>query len=672
MAGWDLPIRCLPIAGSAKQQHNGAAPPMPHRMAESDPGPGAGYLPALFHRTRHGLVLYELVLGPGRRPVDYRIIDLNPAYESLTRKARGQVVGRLATEVYAPASPPFFEDFLGSQRAEGHDAWTQLGRCFDVHIVPLDELCFAAALTDITELKLKEAELGRSASAVRTMIENQPYLAWLKDREGRFLAVNTAFARACGRRTPEEVVGKTDFDVWPRELAQGYVDDDDEVMKSRTQKVVEEPILDGKETHWSETFKSAIVNDRGEVIGTAGSSRDISERKRAEKARRKLEQQVMQAQKLESLGVLAGGIAHDFNNLLTSILGNADLALGEVPPEAQAREHVQDIVRASRRAAELCRQMLAYSGKGHFVVQALSINEVVQEMAQLLSVSISKKVELRFQLATRLPTVQGDATQLRQVVMNLITNASEAIGDQNGVITLSTGATDCDERYLESVAGSGHRLSVGRYAFLDVTDTGHGMDRATLSRIFDPFFTTKFTGRGLGLAAVLGIVSGHGGGVRVQSEPGKGTRFRMLLPVSDRAGEKLRHPTPSAKSWRGRGWILLVDDEAMIRDVARRMLEKSGFSVITAADGFAAIEMFKQHRDQIRLVLLDMTMPRMDGESCLRELRQLDPGVRVILTSGFNEQDIAGRFVGEGPAGFVQKPFTSGELLPKIRESLGE
>jgi two-component system cell cycle sensor histidine kinase/response regulator CckA len=645
---------------------------MSPKMAESDLGPGGRYLSALFHRTRHGLVLYEVVLGPDRSPVDYRIVDMNPAYGLLTRTDRDQVVGRLATGAYAPASPPFFEAFIGSRAADVHDVWTPSGRCFNVCIVPLDELCFAASLTDITELKLKEAELSRSASAVRTMIENQPYLAWLKDREGRFLAVNTAFAHACGRRTPEEVVGKTDFDVWPRELAQGYVNDDREVMKSRTKKVVEETILDGRETRWSETFKSAIVNDQGEVIGTAGSSRDISERKRAEEERRKLEQQVMQAQKLESLGVLAGGIAHDFNNLLTSILGNADLALGEVSPQAPAREHVRDIIRASRRAAELCRQMLAYSGKGHFVVQALSINEVVEEMTQLLSVSISKKVELRFELAARLPAVRGDATQLRQVVMNLITNASEAIGDQSGVITLSTGVTDCDERCLESVAGGGRRLAIGRYVFLEVTDTGHGMDSETLSRIFDPFFTTKFTGRGLGLAAVLGIVRGHQGGVRVQSEPGKGTSFRMLLPVGDSASEKLRRPTPSPENWRGRGWVLLVDDEEMIRGVARRMLEKSGFSVITAADGFAAIEMFKKHRERIRLVLLDMTMPRMDGESCLRELRQIDPGVRVIMTSGFNEQDIVGRFVGEGPAGFVQKPFTRGELLPKIRESLGE
>ncbi|MBN1611880.1 MAG: response regulator [Polyangiaceae bacterium] len=640
--------------------------------AELDLGPGGRYLPTLFHDMPHGLVVYELVLGPGQTPVDYRIRDLNSAYEALTGTERAHVVGRLATEAYAPASPPFFGAFTSSQAGAVRGVRTPLGRCVHIDIVRLDELCAAAVLTDITEFKLKEAELSKSAFAVRTMIENQPYLAWLKDREGRFLAVNTGFARACGAKTPEELVGKTDFDVWPLELAQGYVNDDQEVMKSRAKKVVEEPILDGQETRWSETFKSAIVNDQGEVIGTAGSSRDISERKRAEEDRRKLEQQVMQAQKLESLGVLAGGIAHDFNNLLTSILGNADLALGELSPDARAREHVQDVVRASRRAAELCRQMLAYSGKGHFVVQSVSINDVVEEMTQLLLVSISKKVDLRYELCACLPPVQGDVTQLRQVVMNLITNASEAIGDQTGLITLRTGVTHCDERYLESLAGSGHRLAVGRHVYLEVTDTGRGMDRETLSRIFDPFFTTKFTGRGLGLAAVLGIARGHQGGIRVQSEPGQGTTFTMLLPASRKAGEKLRHPTPAPRNWRGHGWVLLVDDEEMIREVAGRMLEKSGFSVIVAADGLAAIEIFKERRDQIRLVVLDMTMPRMDGESCLKELRRLDPGVRVIMTSGYNEQDIVTRLVDQGPAGFLQKPFTSGDLLPKIRESLGE
>ena len=333
-----------------------------------------------------------------------------------------------------------------------------------------------------------------------------------------------------------------------------------------------------------------------------------------------------------------------------------------------AREHVHDIVRASRRAAELCRQMLAYSGKGRFVVQVLSVNEIVEEMTHLLSVSISKKAIIKYNLYANLPMVKADATQLRQVVMNLITNASEAIGDRSGVIALTSGVMDCDDRYLQGAAGSGDNLASGQYVYLEVSDTGHGMDQETLSRIFDPFFTTKFTGRGLGLAAVLGIMRGHKGCIRVDSELGKGTIFKMLLPVCEQPEETGSHPGPQLESWSGRGLVLLADDEETIRSLARRILEKGGFAVLTAADGREAIEVFKQHLGEISLVILDMTMPHLDGEACFRELRRLDPGVKVIITSGYNEQDIIGRFIGKGLAGFAQKPYTGAELLPKINE----
>jgi PAS domain S-box-containing protein len=607
--------------------------------------------------------------------VDYRILDLNPAYEAQTGVSRSRVAGKLATEAYAAPEPPFFQQFTqvkSGAKVTSYEAWSpSAAQYLSISIVPVGDMVFGATLTDITPLKRQELELSKSASAMRTMMENQPYLAWLKDKEGRFLAVNSAFAHACGRNAPEDVVGKTDFDVWPQQLAQGYVNDDLEVMYSRTKKIVEEPILNGQETIWFETFKSPIVNDQGEVIGTAGSSRDISERKRAEEERLKLEQQVMQAQKLESLGVLAGGIAHDFNNLLTTILGNTDLALDKLSPVAPAREHVQDIVSASRRAADLCRQMLAYSGKGRFVVQTLSINEIVEEMTHLLSVSISKKAIIKYNLYANLPMVRADATQLRQVVMNLITNASEAIGDRSGVIALTSGAMDCDDQYLKGAVGGSDNRASGQYVYLEVSDTGHGMDQDTLSRIFDPFFTTKFTGRGLGLAAVLGIMRGHKGCIRVHSEPGNGTTFRMLLPVCDQPEETQGHSGAQLGAWNAGGMVLLVDDEETIRSMGRRVLEKGGFTVLTAADGREAVEIFKQRFSEICLVVLDMTMPHLDGEACFRELRRLDPGVRVIITSGYNEQDVIGRFIGVGLAGFVQKPYTGADLLPKIRESLG-
>jgi PAS domain S-box-containing protein len=401
-----------------------------------------------------------------------------------------------------------------------------------------------------------------------------------------------------------------------------------------------------------------------------GLVQDLTDLRRAEEERRKLEQQVMQSQKLESLGVLAGGIAHDFNNLLTSILGNADLASSELSTTNPARPYLDDIEQVARRAADLCKQMLAYSGKGRFVVLPISLNDVVREMGHLLSVSISKKVVIKYNFFADLPSVMADATQMRQIVMNLITNASEAIGEASGVVTLSTGVMDCDEHYLASVVDDRSTHPVGQYVYLEVSDTGCGMDQETLGRIFDPFFTTKFTGRGLGLAAVLGIVRGHNGALRVYSEKGRGTTFKILLPAHDQTARATPSGSEADRSWRGTGMVLLADDEDSIRSMGRRLLERAGFEVKLASDGREAVDLFAQHRGQIRLVVLDMTMPHLDGEACYRELRRIDPAVKVIMTSGYNEQEVVSRFIGKGLAGFVQKPYKASDLLAVVRDVL--
>jgi two-component system, cell cycle sensor histidine kinase and response regulator CckA len=419
------------------------------------------------------------------------------------------------------------------------------------------------------------------------------------------------------------------------------------------------------------------IVERGDIGSSGvhsvyGLVQDLTELRRAEENQRKLEQQVMQAQKLESLGVLAGGIAHDFNNLLTSILGNADLALSELSPMNPARTYLDDIETVTRRAADLCRQMLAYSGKGRFVVQPLSINDLVRDIAYLLTVSISKKVVVKYNFFPELPSVLADATQVRQIVMNLITNASEAIGELSGVVTLSTGVLDCDEAYFRGAVGDAEVHPEGQYVYLEVSDTGCGMDSDTLSRIFDPFFTTKFTGRGLGLAAVMGIVRGHKGALRVYSEKGSGTTFKVLLPSHRQPAQTLELGEGASREWRGQGTVLLVDDEESIRSMGRRLLERAGFEVLTASDGREAVELYIQHCEAVRLVVLDLTMPHLDGEACFRELRRADPRVKVIMTSGYNEQDVVDRFVGQGLAGFVQKPYKATDLLPKVREVLGE
>jgi len=397
------------------------------------------------------------------------------------------------------------------------------------------------------------------------------------------------------------------------------------------------------------------------------------ERKQADEERRELEEQVRHTQKLESLGVLAGGIAHDFNNLLTGILGNADMALMELNEKDPASESVRAIRDSAERAADLSRQMLAYSGKGRFVIEPIDLNEVIHEMTHLLEASLSKSAIVRFDLAEDLPLITGDATQLRQIIMNLMTNASDAIGDRNGVISLRTRALECD-RFVLSQGYASEDLPDGSYVCIEVEDTGGGMDEETVSRIFDPFFTTKFTGRGLGLAAVLGIVRGHKGAISVESTPGAGTTFRVLIPASeDQDALTVARETAgdTRPAWDGSGGtVLLVDDEPTVRRVTQKMLERAGFDVVTASDGLKAIETYRKHADRIVCVLLDLTMPNMGGEEAFTELRQLDPDLRIILSSGYGEKEIAERFVGQGLAGFIQKPYLAAKLVTKVRDVL--
>ena len=304
------------------------------------------------------------------------------------------------------------------------------------------------------------------------------------------------------------------------------------------------------------------------------------------------------------------------------------------------------------------------------MVQAVSLNELVSEMGNLLSVSTSKKAMLSCDFSDDLPSIMADATQVRQVVMNLITNASEAIGDQSGTIGLRTGSVDCDGDYFADAVDDSEPHAPGRYAYVEVSDTGKGMDGETQSRIFDPFFSTKFAGRGLGLAAVLGIVRGHKGALKVSSEVGRGTTFRVLLPAEAVRHMPVEATPPRAGDFRGGGLILVVDDEESVRALATHILQRAGFEVVTASNGREAVEVYARRQRDVRLVLLDMTMPHMDGEATFRALRELDPEAQIVVSSGYSKQEVAAQFAGKGLAGFVQKPYKTDDLLGKIRDLL--
>jgi two-component system cell cycle sensor histidine kinase/response regulator CckA len=526
--------------------------------------------------------------------------------------------------------------------------------------------------TEITERRRAQESLRESEERFRSLVETTSDWIWEVDRNGAYAYASPKVRDLLGY-APEEVIGRSFFDFMPPEEAARTSDFFRHVAAAGRPFAGHVKVnlhRDGRRV-WIETSGVPVFDAAGSVLGYRGIDRDITERKHAEEIQRQLEAQVQHSQKLESLGVLAGGIAHDFNNLLVAVLGNADLLLRELSEGSPAREKVEDIARASRRAAELCEQMLAYSGKGRFVIEPLQLSALVSEMAQMLEISISKKVALEYDFDEDLPAVEADATQVRQIVLNLITNASEAIGDQRGTIAVRTRVVDVAPEF-GSATPSAEALPAGRYVALEVTDTGCGMDAEVREKIFDPFFTTKFTGRGLGLAAVLGIVRGHGGGVDVSSEPGRGTAFRVLFPASeDRLAARGRDVDREASRWQGSGTVLLVDDEPAVRRLGSRMLESLGFLTVTARDGVEAIDLLRGHRDRITCVILDLTMPQMDGKETFRELRAIRPEVPVVLSSGYAEQDATQDFVGKELAGFIQKPYELDTLRAVLRRAIG-
>jgi len=562
------------------------------------------------------------------------------------------------------------------ERANGERGWLLTSKypLRDEH----NEIIGLAGIShDITQVKRAAKELQEAQLRLLDHVENSPLgvIEWEPDfRIARWVGQSEAIF---GWKS-DEVLGRH-FSEFP------FVHPDDEAL---VQAAVSR-LVDGRDRRNTSTnrnltktgqtvhtvWQSSVLHDSsGRIVSILTLVQDVTDRVVAEEARRKaaaerraFERKLQETQKLESLGILAGGIAHDFNNLLGAVLGNASLASMDLPPESPIQPYLSQIETAALRAAELCKQMLAYSGKGHFVVEQLDLNALIQETTRLLQVSITKRAVLQFHLAPDLPAILGDATQLRQVVMNLVINASEALGETSGYIIVTTGLTRADR---DDLAGTflAPDLPEGDYLYLEIADTGCGMTPEVRGRIFDPFYTTKFTGRGLGLAAVLGIVRGHQGALNVSSERNRGTTFRILLPsVTGPADPPVAAPVATPR-WRGSGSALVVDDEETVCATNARMLEMLGFSTRLADNGQTALEIFRASPGSFALVVLDLTMPHMDGEEAFRQMIAIRPETRVLLTSGFNEQQAIERFAGKGLAGFLQKPFTVSMLREKLQE----
>ncbi len=527
---------------------------------------------------------------------------------------------------------------------------------------------------DVTQLSAAEAAVRASEEQFRQIFESAPDGILTVDPSGKITHANGRVHVMFGY-DPGTLTGKTieqllpeasrtqhrqnraEFATQPKARSMGRGHDFPAVHR------------DGSEFRVEIGLSPIRIGNRDLVLAFVS---DITQRKLAEARRVQVESKMIEAAKLESLGVLAGGIAHDFNNLLTAILGSASYAsieLDRLGSPLELRETIRIIEDTAKRAGDLCKQLLAYAGKGRFVVETLNLTTLIEQMVDLIRASVSKHIELRFELDRDMPAVAMDATQIRQVVMNLIINASEAIRDQHGRISLVTGIRYCDAAFLRSTLVT-EDLAEGNYVYISVNDTGCGIAAEDIRKIFEPFYTTKFTGRGLGLSAVLGIVRGHKGTISVTSRPGEGTTFLLLLPPTSnrKSSDDARATTHVA--WRGSGTLLVVDDEEIVCHTSSLLLQVLGFEVVTAHDGIEAVEIFEREPDRFALVLLDLTMPRRDGEQTFIELKRIRPDVLVVLMSGFNQAEATARFVANDLSGFLSKPFTSDTLTETIRKAL--
>ncbi len=638
------------------------------KMAEESLRVSRDYLSAIFHSVHDGLIINDAGTG--------RILDVNQRMCEMCGYTHSEVL-KMDLGQLSANTPPYTQENITAWwqkvRQEGPQVveWLarhKTGRLFwvevSVRLALIDqEERFIALVRDISQRKEAEEALRQKTAEVDRFFEMALDLLCIADKHGYFRRVNAQWVTALGYEL-KSLEGCRFLDL---------VHPDDVERTLEAMKLLDQggEILNFTNRYRHKDGSYRWIEWRSKPYGDLiyAAARDITDRRMAEEERLNYERQIQQAQKLESLGVLAGGIAHDFNNLLTAILGNIDLALVDLSPASPAREDILAAEKATHRAAELAKQMLAYSGKGCFVIQTLDLRELVKEMTHMLQVSISKKAVFRLHFAENLPPVQADATQLRQVVMNLVINASEAIEERSGVIALSVGAHEYTKEELASFWTS-EDLPGGLYVYLEVADTGCGISQEQRERIFDPFYTTKFTGRGLGLAAVMGIVRSHRGAIHVTSQPGKGTTFRVLFPASAEGLEQLAK-APSSAGWKGKGLVLLVDDEESVCATGKKMLEYLGLTVIPALDGMEAVQLFRAKAADIACVLLDMTMPHMDGVETFNALREIRPDVPVIISSGYNEQDVIMRFGGKGPAGFVQKPYKITALSEVLERVLG-
>jgi two-component system cell cycle sensor histidine kinase/response regulator CckA len=613
-----------------------------------------------------------------------RFLFVSDNCERILGRPAEEAVGRTLSEllldgrVHPDDSARMSEGFaktLASGRREGQlefrvkhadGSWRWFESRFTAYRVGDSEWRALILSRDVTERYRAQVALEESEERYRAIADNTGQVISEADEEGRLSFVSHTIERMLGYR-PEELVGTTPIHLYHPDDVERAAELFLEVLRSGVPQRSETIRARHRDGSWRWIESQFIRHRRGDAVRALIISRDVTVQRQAEEERLALKRRVQQAQRLEGLGVLAGGIAHDFNNLLTPILGDASLALMDLPEDSPLRARLQRIQRAARQAGALTHQMLAYAGKGPLQVAPLDLSSLVREIGQLLESSVGQRATLVIELADDLPPLEGDAGQLAQVVMNLLTNAAEAAGEAGGRVTLRTGlltgaAEPPGQRWL------GGDLPPGPCVYVEVEDEGSGMDPETQARIFDPFFTTKFTGRGLGLAAVLGIVRGHRGAIAIDSEPGRGTRFRVAFPAASGRGDaEAPERAHAGQAWRTHGTALVIESDEGARELARSALAGTGLAVVCSGDARRAIELLAARSRDIRLVLLDAALPRSEIEAVIDSIRSITPEARVLLASAGEDAAAADPV---GVAGHVRKPFTPQLLVAAARRAL--
>jgi PAS domain S-box-containing protein len=617
----------------------------------------------IFQRAAFGVAIVN--------PYDDTFVAVNPAFAQIHGYTVDELAGSSLAIVFAPESLPELPEHARLVHERGHHVYESVHLRKDGSRFPAltdvtafknekGEVLFRAAyFQDITDRTRAEEALRESERRFRALIENSSDGFVLLDREGCVLFSGPSIlgytAQQMRGQKVFDLIHPDEFEQTRNQLAQALQRPGDVITSEYRARH-----RDGS-WRWIEAVSKNLLHD-STVGGIVVNYREVTARKR-------LEEQLRQSQKLESLGVLAGGVAHDFNNLLTGIMGNASIALSGAAATSADRALLEEIVHASERAADLTRQLLAYAGKGRFVIQQVDLSHLIRETQRLVRTSIPANVQLRLELARELPPVEGDLGQIQQVVMNLLINAAEAIAEGTpGTVRICTKVVDVDVPYLRANFVP-HALALGPYVVLEVQDTGSGMDAATQAKIFDPFFTTKFAGRGLGLSAVQGIVRGHKGALQVNSAPGRGTTFSVFFPAAQSVPVEVEFQKQT-QNLQGSETILVVDDDPIVRQTAKTALERYGYSVVVADNGRAAVDRIEAMADGISMVVLDLTMPVMDGKQALRHIWTNRPGMPVILSSGFDQAEAIRQFGISNNAAFIQKPYTAVQLAEKVKDLL--